>query len=285
MLYQQPHTIILCTGCFAEVLYGGNECICGHMFEKLRHNDHVFHIDKLAEWIISGHCPHSAVDSRSERLGAGTSFLHCACALRKIRVIKYLAHEHDCSLESTTRATLFAPIHFAIYNRNTELFQFLMSKKVNVNRCCRGIDRYSPLMLAVMERSVDIVQQLLLTENIQKNFVNSVQKGALCCAVDNEDEEMVKLLVQGGVLATPATIQRADALGNEFILRMVLNTREVDFFTPRQQHDAVYNAVIKGTTEAGIMIRCNSLLQALVRFPLPFSSPVASLGIVHCIQF
>ncbi|KAK3094714.1 hypothetical protein FSP39_005364 [Pinctada imbricata] len=263
-----------------EMKQSGNKCICGHMFEKLRHNDHVFHINKLSDWIVAGHCPHAEKESNHLKQEARSTFLHCACALGKLRVVKFLAHEHDVSLELTTKAVLFSPIHFAIYNRNMELFNFLMAKKVNINKCCRGLDRYSPLMLAVMEKSTEMVQRLLQQDDIQKNFVNSVQKGALCCAVENEDDEMVDILTRNGVLATPATLQRAESLGNAFILEKVLNTRGIEFFLPRQQHDAIYQAVIKGRLSAlSVYLEKGFSLNFLSQF----ESPVEENPLFHAV--
>lgn len=101
-------------------------------------------------------------------------------------------------------------------------------------------------MLAVLENADEIVKMLLKMESLQKNFVNSYQKGALCCAVEMNNKRMVQLLTDNGVMATPGTLYRADIYGDDYITGRVLQTRDADFYTPQQQHTLIYSAVVKG---------------------------------------
>lgn len=101
-------------------------------------------------------------------------------------------------------------------------------------------------MLAVLENADEIVKMLLKMESLQKNFVNSYQKGALCCAVEMNNKRMVQLLTDNGVMATPGTLYRVDIYGDDYITGRVLQTRDADFYTPQQQHTLIYSAVVKG---------------------------------------
>lgn len=107
-------------------------------------------------------------------------------------------------------------------------------------------------MLAVLENADEIVRMLLKMESLQKNFVNSYQKGALCCAVEMNNKKMVQLLTDNGVMATPGTLYRADIYGDDYITGRVLQTRDADFYTPQQQHTLIYSAVVKGKCTCNI---------------------------------
>lgn len=93
-------------------------------------------------------------------------FLYCVCVLGKLRVIKFLVYEYDCFFNEIMKVILFVLIYFVIYNKDIKLFNFLILKKINVNVCCRGEERYLVLMLVVLENVDEIVKMLLKMESL-----------------------------------------------------------------------------------------------------------------------
>ncbi len=87
---------------------------------------------------------------------------------------------------------------FAIQNGNKEIVEMLIGTKVNINYI--GLNTF-PLMMAVANKSVDILQ-LLLDNNVEMDQQNQDGYTALMIAAENENTDALKLLIEKGADTT-----------------------------------------------------------------------------------
>ena len=242
---------------FSEYIKGDRLCICHHILERMKHRGHIFHIEKLCEFILTGKCPHVKTNSEVSYIATcGISFMSAASALCKEDVVRYLM-VRGCSVNTMTSALHLAPIHFAAMTPNQNLLHFLLSNKADVNSVCRFEDGvYSPLMLAARSGDVGIVQLLLSNSSVRKDFQNQNNIGSLTCALENTNLEVLDILIKAGVKATKTTIIQANEMKDSRLMGKVLSTRPLEFFHERLQNYLIESAVKSGAYYYDIHVEC-----------------------------
>lgn len=220
-------------------------CICMKMLEQVKHNDHIFHPDKVIQFILNGKCSHVTTSCNPRCISQSkTSFLIVACFLQKFLVVKFLT-DNNISINQKTLAMNLTPLHAAIWSKNLELFSFCLKLGADVNATCIPCtNKVSSLMLAILEGAEEMVQILIANKNTNKSYINNQSKTALCCAAEVNSVKFVDILIKSGLRATNITICKAVETNNADLLELVLSSRR--YFVPQFQTYALHTAVKLG---------------------------------------
>ncbi|XP_052099765.1 ankyrin-1-like [Mytilus californianus] len=217
-------------------------CVCMKMLEQVKHNGHIFHPEKVIEFILHGKCSHVTNKSNPRFIRqARTSFLIVSCILQKFDIIKFLT-DNGVSLDQKTSSMSLTPLNAAILSKNMNIFNFILSSGVDVNTTCTPCtNKVSSLMLAVLEGAEDMVEILLDHPNVNKSYINTQSKTALCCAAEINSVRLVDKLIKAGLKATNMTICKAVQTNNAELLQLVISSRR--YFVPQFQTYALHTAV------------------------------------------
>jgi len=229
--------------------YANNDwrCICHQILERLQHNDHIFHVEKLCELIQAKSCPHITENTQPDgKSQTGTYFIIAAAALGKEDVVRYLMLK-GCSLNISTKVLNLAPIHHAVMKNDLNMIHFFLAREVDVNLRCKFVNGlYTPLMLAAENGSPEMVNLLLNFPNIRLNFMNQNERGALTCGLESNDETVVDILLAAGVTATKTTLEKAVKRNNADMVAKIISSTPIQHFEESWQIHALHSAVKQG---------------------------------------
>lgn len=230
-----------------EYLRDDTVCICHHILERLNHNGHVFHVDKLCDFILAGACPHVGESPPVDKIAkAGAYFITAASALGKEDIVRYLMIK-GCSLDTATEVLKLTPIHHALMRNDLNMIHFLLAREANVNVYCEFSEgRFSPLMLAARDGTEECVNLLLDVPDIRLDFLNQSETGALTCALHNKVTKILDTLIRAGVQASKTTLEKAVEMNDDKVLEKILKTKPVTYFEDIWQVQAIHQAVKLG---------------------------------------
>ncbi|XP_021372982.1 ankyrin repeat and SOCS box protein 3-like [Mizuhopecten yessoensis] len=233
-----------------EYLKDDKVCVCHHILERLQHNGHIFHVNKLCDLILAGSCPHVSENSPVECISrAGTYFITAAAALGKEDVVRYLMIKGS-SLDAKTQVLKLAPIHLALMKNDLNMLYFLLAREVEVNVYCEFSEgRFSPLMLAARDGTEETVNLLLDVPDIRLDFLNQSETGALTCALQNKNSNILDILIRAGVQASKTTLEKAVQMNNASTLEKILKTKPLTYFEDVWRVQAIHQAVKQGSSK------------------------------------
>ncbi|XP_069139331.1 ankyrin-1-like [Argopecten irradians] len=233
-----------------KYLKDDKRCVCHHILERLQHNGHIFHVDKLCDFILSGCCPHVTDKSPVDHISrAGAYFITAAAALGKEDVVRYLMIKGS-SLNTATQVLKLTPIHHALMKNDLNMLYFLLAREVDVNVYCEFSEGlFSPLMLSARDGTEETVNLLLNVPDIRLDFLNQSETGALTCALVNSNTNILDILIRAGVQASKTTLEKAIQMNDANILEKILKTKPLNYFEDVWQVQAIHQAVRLGSSK------------------------------------
>jgi ankyrin repeat protein len=135
------------------------------------------------------------MDKKHEIVTASTKLILITAALGKFELFRFL-HRHGCCLETKSGLFELRPLHLAIANGHFNIFCYLLAQQVDINATFRSHGTsYSPLMLAVMHGQEDMVRHLLLCREVNIGYRNSMLQSPVLFAVQNNNIDLVNMLL------------------------------------------------------------------------------------------
>ncbi|XP_045190406.1 serine/threonine-protein phosphatase 6 regulatory ankyrin repeat subunit C-like [Mercenaria mercenaria] len=170
-----------------------NHCVCAENFEYFRKPEHMLQCLRKQKCF---HCQrYRCMDKKHEIVTASTKLILITAAMGSFELFRFL-HRHGCCLETKSGIFELRPLHLAIANGHFNIFCYLLAQQVDVNATIRSQGTsYSPLMMAVMYGQDDMVRHLLMCRGINLSYRNSMLQSPVLFAVQNNNLDLVNILL------------------------------------------------------------------------------------------